>query len=257
MKKAFFHRTAALALLHLLGSTNAGAQQPQPLPAPTSFTLTKSATLVEGVQLLDGRPVSGVVLTSRLWTKKHCDQPVEIRTDCAGRFRYRQMSGLASFTCYNPCARDPSSLVWFDVWKEGRPWRVFLADMGFHLSHVELTCDFGQSKGERMPMPSCPRNCANMLPWPFPTRYSGGIHDLRRPRRALAGLRPASGQLCCRPCPVLGVCHAHGLCVAHSQRIAGHGLTLYAGGLPATRLDWGSATQLRCGAVAMHGRHAG
>lgn len=41
-------------------------------------------------------------------------------------------------------------------------------------------------------------------------------------------------------------------------RIAGHGPTLYAGGLPATRrLDLLSATPLRCGAVALHYRRAG
>jgi hypothetical protein len=41
-------------------------------------------------------------------------------------------------------------------------------------------------------------------------------------------------------------------------RIAGHGPTLYAGGLPATRrLDLISATPLRYGAVAMHYRRAG
>ncbi|MBB6560026.1 dihydrofolate reductase [Acidovorax soli] len=41
-------------------------------------------------------------------------------------------------------------------------------------------------------------------------------------------------------------------------RIAGHGPTLYAGGLPATRrLDLISTTPLRCGAVAMHYRRAG
>ena len=38
-------------------------------------------------------------------------------------------------------------------------------------------------------------------------------------------------------------------------RIAGHGPTLYASGLPSTRqLDLVSATPLRCGAVAMHYR---
>lgn len=179
MKKAFFHRATALALPYLLGCANAGAQQPPPPPAPTSFTLTKSATLVEGVLLLNGRPVPDVLLTSCAeygvvpggWgTKKHCDEPVEIRTDRAGRFRYRQMSGLASFTCYNPCATDPSSLVWFDVWKDGKPWRVFLADMGFRLSHVELTCDFGQSKGERMPMPSWPEELRPYAPLALPCK---------------------------------------------------------------------------------------
>jgi dihydrofolate reductase len=41
-------------------------------------------------------------------------------------------------------------------------------------------------------------------------------------------------------------------------RIAGHGPTLYAGGLPATRrLDLLSAKPLRCGAVVMHYRRAG
>jgi len=41
-------------------------------------------------------------------------------------------------------------------------------------------------------------------------------------------------------------------------RIAGHGPTLYAGGLPATRrLELVSATPLRCGAVALHYRRAG
>ncbi len=41
-------------------------------------------------------------------------------------------------------------------------------------------------------------------------------------------------------------------------RIAGHGPTLYAGGLPGTRrLELISATPLRCGAVAMHYRRAG
>jgi dihydrofolate reductase len=41
-------------------------------------------------------------------------------------------------------------------------------------------------------------------------------------------------------------------------RIAGHGPTLYAGGLPATRrLHLLSAKPLRCGAVAMHYRRAG
>ena len=40
-------------------------------------------------------------------------------------------------------------------------------------------------------------------------------------------------------------------------RIAGHGPTLYEGGLPATRqLDLVSAKPLRCGAVAMHYRRA-
>lgn len=40
-------------------------------------------------------------------------------------------------------------------------------------------------------------------------------------------------------------------------RIAGHGPTLYAGGLPGTRrLDLISARPLRCGAVAMHYRRA-
>lgn len=40
-------------------------------------------------------------------------------------------------------------------------------------------------------------------------------------------------------------------------RIAGHGPTLYQGGLPGTRrLDPVSATPLRCGAVAMHYRRA-
>lgn len=40
-------------------------------------------------------------------------------------------------------------------------------------------------------------------------------------------------------------------------RIAGHGPTLYQGGLPCTRrLDLVSATPLRCGAVAMHYRRA-
>ena len=40
-------------------------------------------------------------------------------------------------------------------------------------------------------------------------------------------------------------------------RIAGHGPTLYQGGLPATRrLELVSATPLRCGAVAMHYRRA-
>lgn len=40
-------------------------------------------------------------------------------------------------------------------------------------------------------------------------------------------------------------------------RIAGHGPTLYEGGLPSTRrLDLVSATPLRCGAVAMHYRRA-
>jgi dihydrofolate reductase len=40
-------------------------------------------------------------------------------------------------------------------------------------------------------------------------------------------------------------------------RIAGHGPTLYVGGLPATRrLELLSATPLRCGAVAMHYRRA-
>lgn len=41
-------------------------------------------------------------------------------------------------------------------------------------------------------------------------------------------------------------------------RIAGHGPTLYANGLPAARrLDLVSATPLRCGAVALHYRRAG
>ena len=41
-------------------------------------------------------------------------------------------------------------------------------------------------------------------------------------------------------------------------RIAGHGPTLYQGGLPSTRrLELVSATPLRCGAVAMHYRRAG
>ena len=41
-------------------------------------------------------------------------------------------------------------------------------------------------------------------------------------------------------------------------RIAGHGPTLYAGGLPATRrLELVSATPLRCGALAVHYRRAG
>ena len=40
-------------------------------------------------------------------------------------------------------------------------------------------------------------------------------------------------------------------------RIAGHGPTLYQGGLPgARRLELVSATPLRCGAVAMHYRRA-
>lgn len=40
-------------------------------------------------------------------------------------------------------------------------------------------------------------------------------------------------------------------------RIAGHGPTLYQGGLPATRkLEWVSAKPLRCGAVALHYRRA-
>ncbi len=40
-------------------------------------------------------------------------------------------------------------------------------------------------------------------------------------------------------------------------RIAGHGPTLYGGGLPGTRrLELVSATPLRCGAVAMHYRRA-
>jgi dihydrofolate reductase len=40
-------------------------------------------------------------------------------------------------------------------------------------------------------------------------------------------------------------------------RIAGHGPTLYAGGLPSTRrLELVSAKPLRCGAVAMHYRRA-
>jgi riboflavin biosynthesis pyrimidine reductase len=40
-------------------------------------------------------------------------------------------------------------------------------------------------------------------------------------------------------------------------RIAGHGPTLYQGGLPSTRrLELVSATPLRCGAVAMHYRRA-
>ncbi len=41
-------------------------------------------------------------------------------------------------------------------------------------------------------------------------------------------------------------------------RIAGHGPTLYQGGLPSTRkLELVSATPFRCGAVAMHYRRAG
>ncbi|MBS0365914.1 MAG: dihydrofolate reductase family protein [Proteobacteria bacterium] len=41
-------------------------------------------------------------------------------------------------------------------------------------------------------------------------------------------------------------------------RIAGHGPTLYAGGLPRTRrLEWISAKPLRSGAVAMHYRRSG
>jgi dihydrofolate reductase len=41
-------------------------------------------------------------------------------------------------------------------------------------------------------------------------------------------------------------------------RIAGHGPTLYQGGLPSTRrLELLSASPLRCGAVAMHYRRAG
>ena len=41
-------------------------------------------------------------------------------------------------------------------------------------------------------------------------------------------------------------------------RIAGHGPTLFEGGLPSTRrLELVSATPLRCGAVAMHYRRAG
>ena len=40
-------------------------------------------------------------------------------------------------------------------------------------------------------------------------------------------------------------------------RIAGHGPTLYQGGLPSTRrLELVSAKPLRCGAVAMHYRRA-
>jgi hypothetical protein len=40
-------------------------------------------------------------------------------------------------------------------------------------------------------------------------------------------------------------------------RIAGHGPTLYASGLPSTRrLELVSASPLRCGAVAMHYRRA-
>jgi hypothetical protein len=43
----------------------------------------------------------------------------------------------------------------------------------------------------------------------------------------------------------------------HLPRIAGHGPTLYQGGLPSTRqLELVSAKPLRCGAVAMHHRRA-
>ncbi len=178
MKQTFFLRAAALALLHVLGCANAGAQ-PQQLPAPTRFTLTKSAALVEGVLLFKGRPVPDVLLTSCAeygvvpggWgKKKHCDQPVEIRTDRAGKFRYQQMSGLPSFTCYNPCAADPASVVWFDAWKDGKPWRMFEINMGFHLSHAYLTCDFGRSKGERMPMPSWPDELLQYAPLALPCK---------------------------------------------------------------------------------------
>lgn len=155
----------------------AGAQQLG--AAPPSFTLTKSSTVVEGVLLSNGRPAPNVLLTtcqeydvvpgfSR--AEKPCERKVELRTDRMGQFRYQQMSGRASFTCSQPCAADPTSVVWFDVWKDGKPWRAFEADKGFNLSYVYLVCDFGLSKNERMPVPSWPDELQKYAPLSLPCK---------------------------------------------------------------------------------------
>lgn len=166
-RRPIFVHIAALVFV----CSNACAQ-PQ-APALTSFTLTKSLTTVEGMLLQNGKPVPNVLLTScgesgvvpgHKGPVKTCDRPVETRTDRDGRFRYEQMSGSATFTCYNPCAADPTSVVWFDIWKGGKPWRLFVADKGFHLSHVYLVCDFSESKGERVPMPAWPDELQRYAP---------------------------------------------------------------------------------------------
>lgn len=80
------------------------------------------------------------------------------------------MSGNASFTCYSPCAADPSSVVWFDVWRDSKPWRLFIVDMGFRLSYVHLTCDFGLSKGEQEYMFSWPEEYRKYAPLVLPCK---------------------------------------------------------------------------------------
>ena len=108
--------------------------------APSTFTLTKSETLVEGVLLEKGRPVSSALLTScgdynaipgMARSKSKCESPIELRTDAAGRFKFYQMSGEKSFTCRNPCAADPHSDVWFDVRIDGRTYRAHEMERGF------------------------------------------------------------------------------------------------------------------------------
>jgi dihydrofolate reductase len=94
-------------------------------------------------------------------------------------------------------------------------------------------------------------------PWRNSHHLTG---DLRRivqrlkdatPRGVLLGSPGLAGAL-----DRLGLIDEYRLLV--HPRIAGHGPTLYAGGLPSTRrLELVSARPLRCGAIATHYRRAG
>lgn len=160
--------TLGLALI-VLGA--AGQTQAQGWPSPM-FTQTKSETVVEGVLLRKGRPLSNALLTTcgeynavpgMEWSKPKCDLPIELKTDAAGRFRFYQMSGKSTFQCSSPCSADPVSQIWFDVWLDGQAYRANEVDNGFSLKHVELMCDVDKTYG-RAQMPAWPKGLQEHAP---------------------------------------------------------------------------------------------
>ena len=168
--RSFASQTPKLGLvLILLGATGQTQAQGQP---PPMFTLTKSETLVEGVLLRKGRPLSNALLTAcgeynampgRERSKPKCDLPIELKTDAAGRFRFYQMSGERAFQCSSPCSADPHSEIWFDVWLDGQTFRANQLDNGFSLKHVELMCDVDKTYG-RAKMPAWPSELQEHAP---------------------------------------------------------------------------------------------
>lgn len=149
------------AALFVLGT---GVLQAQPAPPSSKeIKIERVDSRINGTLMNKGKTVTGEVITTCAEfgavpgiapSGSICNRPIEMKTPADGEFSFLQFTGQPTFTCYTPCAKDPSSLVWFDVSFEGKRWRAYLIEFGI-LKNAELVCHL--DKGSRR---------ANMPRWP-------------------------------------------------------------------------------------------